>query len=140
NNCSIEFFWRHLVGAAGPDRTQFLCGLLRCDVAWPCKYEEAAPFIKRNLRDQVRGVAKTINAEAARIACFAIGTIPDQPSAEQRRNFDIIVALWQRKTEPRIGDGEFGVAAVDRVASKTRVVAQILPARSTISAVAIRPA
>jgi hypothetical protein len=64
----------------------------------------------------------------------------NQPGAEQRRNFDIIVALWQMKTESRIGDGEFGVAAVDRVASKTRVVAQILPARSTISAVAIRPA
>src|SRR5260370_9807759 len=88
----------------------------------------------------MRGVAKTINAEASRVACFAIGTIPDQPGAKQRRSFDIIVAIGQVKTESGIGRGEFGVTAVDVVTSETRVVAQILPVRSAVSTFAIRPA
>src|SRR5882724_8208665 len=77
NNCGIEFLRRHLVGAASPDSAVLLCGLLRCDVAWPGKHEKVALFVKRNLRDQVRGVAKTINAKTSRAARFAIRTITD---------------------------------------------------------------
>src|SRR5207244_5296656 len=88
----------------------------------------------------MRGVAKTINAEASRVALFAIGTISDQPGAKQRRSFDIIEVIGQVKTESGIGHGELGVTAVDGVASETRVVAQILPVRSAVSTFAIRPA
>src|SRR5439155_23889707 len=75
DNCRIDFFRRHLIRTASPYRAQFLCGLLRCNVTWPRKHEEVAPFIKRNLCDQVGGVAKTINAKPSRVARFAIGTI-----------------------------------------------------------------
>src|ERR1051325_4959971 len=44
------------------------------------------------------------------------------------------------KTVARVRDGEFGITAVDRVAGKLRVVAEILALRSTIAAVAIGPA
>ncbi len=44
------------------------------------------------------------------------------------------------ETKSRIGDGKLRVAAVDRVARKTRPVAKILPVGSTINALSIRPA
>ena len=116
-----------------------LCGLLRCCVARARKHEKSAPFVKGNLRDQVRGVAKTIDAEPSRISRFAIGTITDQSRAKQRCNRDITVAIWQMKAESRISDGELGVTAVDCVPGKTRVVAEILPVRSTINAFTVRP-
>src|SRR5207253_5654303 len=133
------FFRRHLVGPAGPDCAQFPCGLLRGAVARSRKYEKVASFVKRNLRDQVRGVAKAIDTEPPRVPRFTIGTITDQSRAKQRRDLDVAVAVRQVKTVSRIGDGEFGVTAVDGVASETRTVTEILPARSAISAVTICP-
>jgi hypothetical protein len=51
--------------------------LLSRQVARARKYEKVPPFVKGNLRDEMRGVAKTINAEPARISSFAIGTVTD---------------------------------------------------------------
>jgi hypothetical protein len=48
--------------------------------------------------------------------------------------------LGQLKTESCVGDGEFGVTAVDGIASKARAIAEILPARPAIGAVAVCPA
>src|SRR5437868_6064021 len=87
----------------------------------------------------MRGIAKAINAEAARTACFPIRSIADQAGAKKRRGFGVIVAIRQMKTKSRIGDGELGVTAVDRVAGETRVVAEILPTRSAIGTFVIGP-
>src|SRR5215204_515366 len=88
----------------------------------------------------MRGVAESVNAKAPRIAGFAIGTVTDQSRAQQRCNLDVIVTLRQMKTVSRIRDSELGVTAIDRVASKARVIAKILAAGSAIRAIAIGPA
>jgi len=44
------------------------------------------------------------------------------------------------KTESCIGDGEFGVTAVDGIAGETRAIAKVLAILSAINALAIRPA
>ena len=140
DNRSIEFFRRHLVGTAGPNRAKFFRGLLCCFVARPSEHEEFAPFVNRNLRDQMRGVAKAIHAKAPRIARFAIGSITDQSRAKQRCNLDVVVTLRQMKTVSRIRDGELGVTAIDGVTGEARVIAKILSAGSAIRAIAIGPA
>src|SRR6185437_513404 len=88
----------------------------------------------------MRGVTKAINAKPARIPCFAIGAIADQPRTKQRRNLDIIIAVGQMKTESSIGDSEFRITTINCIPGKARLVAQILPVRSTKSALAIGPA
>src|SRR5205823_2433477 len=97
-------------------------------------------FVKRDLRDEMRGVAKTINAEPFRIASFSIRSVTKHSRAEERRKIDIVVFIRQGKTISRVGDGELGVAAVDVIASKFSFIAKILPVRSTISAFAVGPA
>src|SRR5205823_535131 len=92
------------------------------------------------LRNEVCGIAKSINSEPARIAGFAVRSITDQAGAKKRCAFDVIIVIRQMKTESRIGDGELGVTAVDGVTSETRVIAQILPARSAVSTFTIGPA
>src|SRR5207244_10757706 len=85
-------------------------------------------------------IAKSIHAKASRIACFAIGSITDQPRTKQRSSLHIVVMPGQMKTESCIGDGEFGVTAVDGIAGEARAIAEILPARPAKSAFGICPA
>src|SRR5213595_3447544 len=61
----------------------------------------------------MRRVTETVKAEPLGIARFAQRTISDQSRAQKRSNIDIVVLLWQRKTKPRVSDGEFRVTAVD---------------------------
>src|SRR5438874_13811885 len=44
------------------------------------------------------------------------------------------------KTVPRIGNGQLGVTAVDRVTGKAAVIAKVLSAGSAIRAIAVGPA
>ena len=99
NNHGIEFFRRHFIGTAGPDRAQLPRCLLCCLVARASEREKLAALVKRNLRDQARGVTETINAETARIASLAQRSITDQSCAKQRRNIDVIILNEQTKTE-----------------------------------------
>src|SRR5207244_12167297 len=84
-------------------------------------------------------IAKSIHAKASRIACFAIGSITDQPRTKQRSSLHIVVMPGQMKTESCIHDGEFGVTAVDGIACEARAIAEILPARPAKGTVAICP-
>ena len=46
----------------------------------------------------------------------------------------VAVAVGEREAEGGVGDGELGVAAVQRVAGEARRVAQVLPARAAVGA------
>ncbi len=134
------FSGRHFVGTAGPNRAKFSGGLLCCFVARASEREEFAPFVNRNLRDQMRRVAESVNAKTPRIARFAIRSVTDQSRAKQRRNLDVAVTLRQMETVSRIGHSELGVTAVDRVTRKARIIAKILSAGLAIRAIAVGPA
>ena len=85
-----SLFRRHFVGTAGPNRAKFFRSLLCCFVARASEREEFAPFVNRNLRDQMRRVAEPVNAKTPRIARFAIRSVTDQSRAKQRRNLDVV--------------------------------------------------
>src|SRR5262249_27624988 len=97
-------------------------------VTRPRKHKQFAPFVQCNLRDQMRSIAKPVNAEPTRISRFPIGAVTDQAGAKQRRYLNIIVTVRQMKTVSRIGNREVGVTAIDGVTGETRVIAEILPA------------
>src|SRR2546426_12776002 len=88
----------------------------------------------------MRGIAKSINAEPARVASLSIRTIAKHAGAKQRRNIDIVVLLGQMKTKSRVRDHELGVTPVNGVASKARAIAKIFAIGPTIHAFAVRPA
>src|SRR5439155_23077936 len=111
-----------------------------CLVAGTGKHEQFASFVERNLRDQMRGVAEPINAEALPVARFAIRPITDQSGAKQRRDLNIIVTIRQMKTVSRVGDGELCITTINCVAGEARVIAEIFSTRSAIGAFAVRPA
>src|SRR6266478_2918650 len=108
-------------------------------VAGSGERENFAALIKRNLRNQMRGIAKTVDTEPACFTRFAERTIAQHPSTEQRGNIDIIVFVRQMKTKARISDCKLGVAAIDRITGELGTVAKIFTVGSTISAFAIRP-
>src|SRR5262249_23721056 len=109
-------------------------------VTRPSKHEQLAAFIKRDLRNQIRGVAESVNAKPMGITGFAIRPVPNQSRAKQRRNIEIVVTLGQMKTKSRISDGELRIATVDVITGEAGAVAKIFPIRSTIKAFAIGPA
>src|SRR5436190_22897414 len=96
--------------------------------------------MNRNLRDQMRGIAKAVNAKPARVTGLSIRSIAKHSRAQKRRNIDVVILLRQSKTKSRISDRELRVAAVDRVTGKFCAIAKIFAIRSTINAVAVGPA
>src|ERR1700739_1569170 len=87
----------------------------------------------------MRCVSKTVNAEPARLAGFAIRSVADQSSRKQRSYVHIVVLVGQMKTIARVGNSEIGVATVDGVTGELRAVTKIFAIRSAISAFAIGP-
>ena len=75
-----------------------------------------------------------------RVARHAQGAVADQPGAHQRRRLDIAIAPIDRKAIALIGNGQFGIAAVDLIAGKAGAVAQILAPTPAIVANPAGPA
>ena len=86
--------------------------------------------------------AEAVNAEtrqlaAERLAGMLERAVADQSGAEQRRRLGVAIGGRQLEAVARVGDGVFGIAAVDLVAGEERVVAQILLAAAAIEAGAV---
>src|SRR5215468_3349837 len=96
----------------------------------------------RHLRHDMGRSAKAINAEPRRLsrhrhARHLERAVADQPSTEQRRGLGVAVTFGNWKNVARVGNGVLGIAAVDLVAGKARVVAKVLAARAAVEANAI---
>src|SRR5262249_28649169 len=63
NDRGIEWLRRHLVRAAGPDRTERLCKCLRRIIAAAGEGVDAPALPGRDLGQNVRGGAKAVEAE-----------------------------------------------------------------------------
>src|SRR6185295_5609291 len=100
----------------------------------------APPLVQRHLRDDVRGRAEAVQAEALRIAREPQGPIADQPGAQERRRGQVVEAVRDRKAVALVGAGPLRVAAVDVVTGEPRAVAKVLSARHAVTALAARPA
>jgi hypothetical protein len=76
----------------------------------------------------MRGSSESVDAESPCVAGFLERAVSDQSGAEEGSCGDIVERIGQRKDERGEGDGKFGVASIDRVAGKPRLVAEIFPA------------
>ncbi len=82
----------------------------------------------------MRRRSEAVDAEPARVARDPIGSIADQPGAEQRRRLEVAVALGKCKGKPDIGDGILGVAAIELIAGEAGLRAEVLASRRAILA------
>ena len=100
-----------------------------CDacVARARKGVDAAALPDRDLRQNVCGGAKAVEAESFGCTGHAVTTPADKSGAKQRRRFCRIEVFIEWKTKARIRHHMARVAAVARIAGEQRPVAQILP-------------
>ena len=130
----VELGGRGRVGVAGPGRTHRAGEVLGGRVAGAGEGEELAALVPGDLGHDVGGGAEAPDAEAAGVAGHAQGAQADQAGAQQRGGLGVVVAVGQGEAVGGVGDGELGVAAVQRVAGEARRVAQVLAAGAAVGA------
>src|SRR5690606_24004656 len=97
---------------------------------------DAPPLPGRDLGEDVRGVAETVEAETLCIPGHRQRAVADQARAQQRRRLSIRVACRQREAEALVDHDELGVAAGALVAGELGAVAQVLAAAPAVAAFA----
>lgn len=110
--------------------------LRRRAVAGPHKSVDASSFPDRDLRDDMRGGAKTVDPDRSRRARHAQRAPSNQAGAEKRGQQRGIAVIWQRETKGRVRNDMGRVAAIARVAGEKRIVAEIFAAFRTIGTMA----
>ena len=92
-----------------------------------------------DLRDDVSGCAKTVNAESFCVVRLTQRSISNQASAKERRGGNVVKDIGNWKAEAFVGHGELCITAIYRVAGESRVITKILAIRPTEFALAARP-
>src|SRR5206468_9317864 len=128
------------VRAARPFGAQLTGKRLCALVARPGEGEHAPALVDGDLADDVRRRAEAVDPEPSRVAGHPERAEADQARAQQRRGLEVREAVGQREAEARLGDGGFGVAAVDVEPGEARPLAEVLPAGAAEAAVAVGPA
>src|SRR5688572_10201690 len=82
----------------------------------------------------MRGGAEAVNADIGRIARHPQRAISNQTGAQQRRSFSGGVSARQRETIAFVRKRVFGISAVQVIAGKARVIAEILAAARAVGA------
>jgi hypothetical protein len=136
----IQRFRRRFVGITRPCRAEAAREVLRFRVAGPGEGEDLAPLVPGDLRDDMRGCAKSIKAEPLRVTGQPERAIADETCTKQRRGRDILERARQRETKTGIRHGEVRVAAIDGIAGEPRTIAQVLTIRSAEFAFPASPA
>ena len=119
---------------AEPEREALSLGVAR-----PRQREHAPALVRRHLADDVGRGAEAVEADPLRVAAEPQRSIADQPGTEQRRRLQIRVALGDREAVALVGDRLLGVSPVELVAGEPGPLAEVLPARAAVAAVAIGP-
>src|SRR6516164_9206434 len=88
----------------------------------------------------MRSSAESIDSEAPGLTGFDEAPEADESGAQQRRCFAIRIHLGNLNAESLVGDGEFGISSVTRVARELRVIAKVFHACLAIGANAASPA
>ena len=122
-----------------PGRAELEREALGLGVARPGEREYAPALVGGHLADDVGGGAEAVEADPLRIAAEPQRAIADQPRAQQRRRLQVGIALGDRKAVALVGDRVLGVAAVELIAGEAGALAQVLPARAAVAALAVGP-
>jgi hypothetical protein len=102
--------------------------------------EHLAPLGHRDLRDDVRSRTESVDAKPGGRRCHPICTVTNQAGTQERCDMYIVVRNWKRKAEGGIGNGEFGVPAVELVPGVPRIRAEVFPIFPAEVTDAARPA
>src|SRR6266540_7479569 len=94
----------------------------------------------RDLRDDVRCCAESIDSQSPRIASFHERAVSDESGTQKWRSLSVGVAVGNAKAKTRIGHGVFRVTAVECVAGEARFVAQVFALRPAEVTFPARPA
>src|SRR5260370_39076172 len=135
----VEQRGRRFQRRPGPVRAEIARDPLGKRIAGPGEGIALAALEHRDLGDEVRRRAESIEAEPPRIARHAQRAMSDEPRAEQRRGLGVPVALRQRKAVALVGDCVLGVSTVELVSGEARQRAEVLPAALAEDAYAARP-
>src|SRR5215469_8857528 len=108
-------------------------------VAGACEREDSPPLMASDLRDDVRGSAKSIDAKPWRVSRHAQTAIADEARAHERRGVRVIEDRWDRKAVCGVGNRVLRISAVDVVPGELGVLAEILAAASAVDARAVDP-
>ncbi|ABA51266.1 hypothetical protein BURPS1710b_A1017 [Burkholderia pseudomallei 1710b] len=134
----IERLGRGFVAAARPRGAEPAREPLRGGVARARERINGAPLKTRDLRDEVRGRAESVQADAPRGTGHLQRPVADETRAQQRRRMNIVVAARHVHAKARVGDRALRIAAVDRVAGEAGRIAQVLAAARAVRAMAAR--
>ena len=124
----VELLGRRAERVAGPLRAELQGEGLGRLVVGAREREHAPALVDRHLADDVRRRAEAVDARGARRRRRAAGPVADQPGAQERRAWKVLVALGEREAEALVGHRALGVAAVEVVAGEAGAVAEVLAA------------
>ena len=96
------------------------------------------PLRDRDLGNDMRRSPKAVESQNVRVARHAKRSVADQSGAEQRRKPIGFSVLREGEAVAGFGDGVIGVPALDLVAGKARVIAEIFASGMAKTAVAAR--
>ena len=99
--------------------------LQRLMVTWVNKSKHVAALLHRDLGNDVRRRAESIDAQPRARPRHPIGTVTNQPGTQERRGVHIVVLVWKWEAKGGIGNRVFGVPAIDLIAGVARVRAEI---------------
>jgi hypothetical protein len=88
----------------------------------------------------MRGCAEALEPDPPTIPCHTQRTPADQAGAQEWRCCDIVASIRKEKYEAGVGNDVRGIAAVSRVTSEQRLLAQVLPPIAAIRTPAASPA
>ncbi len=136
---AVELCGRRLLGVTCPHRPERARERLRIGVARARERIHLAPFVRGDLREDMRRRAEPVQPQPSGRAAHAQAAVADQPRAQQRSGLRIGIAVGDRKAEALVGHGVLGHPAVDVAAREARIRAQVLAARAAVLALTARP-
>jgi hypothetical protein len=107
--------------------------MLSFRIAGTGKRKDLTPLITSDLGHDVGGGAEPVQPEALCVVRKDQRTVADEPGAKERRCLQVGITVRDRETEPVVGYGVLGIAAINLVPGKRCVVAKVLSAAFAVA-------
>jgi len=140
NDGGIERVGRKGIGIARPKCADFFGEFLSPHITTAGEGVNFSPLEFCHLGDDVTGRAKAVDAQARAVAGLEQRAVANQSGAHERGGLGVRVSGGNGKAKTRIGDGIFGVAAVNGVAGEAGLLTKVFTIRAAKAAFAAGPA
>src|SRR5215211_5903476 len=136
----VQLLGRRPEGVAGPFCAELQGEGLGLLVARAREREHAPALVDRDLADDVRGGAESVDPEALGVTGEPERPVADQPRAQQRGGLEILVAFRDREAVALVHPRVLGVPAVAVVAREPGLVAEVLAPGAAVATGSVGPA